>query len=282
MAKYVGAHVSVAGGPFNGPKNAKSIGAKAFAMFTKNQKRWAGKPLTDDVVKEFKEALLDSGISPDFVLPHDSYLINLGHPEVEKREKSLNAFIDELQRAETLGLKLVNFHPGSHLRQITEDQCVAYVAESLNTALSKTQNTIAVIETTAGQGSNIGYTFEQIGAIIDQVTDKSRVGVCIDTCHIFAAGYDIRTEEAYTKTMEQFEAHIGFKYLMGMHLNDSKTDFGRRVDRHESLGKGFIGITPFQLLMNDERMENIPLVLETPNHDIWTEEIKMLYGFIKK
>ncbi len=279
MAKYVGAHVSVAGGPFNGPKNADRIGAKAFAMFTKNQKRWVGKVLTDEVALQFKEALIQADISPDFVLPHDSYLINLGHPEVEKRERSLNAFIDELNRVEKLGLKLLNFHPGSHLRQISEEQCIEYVAQSLNRALSETEFAIAVIETTAGQGSNIGYSFQQIGAIIDQVDNKERIGVCIDTCHIFAAGYDIRTKEGYHKTMTQFERYIGFQYLMGMHLNDSKTEFGRRVDRHESLGEGLIGIEPFKLLMNDKRMENIPLILETPNHDIWADEIKMLYGF---
>ncbi|MES0372460.1 MAG: deoxyribonuclease IV, partial [Mariprofundaceae bacterium] len=190
--KYVGAHVSASGGVENAPLNAEKIGAKAFALFTKNQRQWVAKPLTDENIANFKSNLKRVGIAPEHVLPHDSYLINLGHPEKEPLEKSRNAFLDELQRCEQLGLKLLNFHPGSHLRKISEDECLKTISESINWALDQTSDVIAVIENTAGQGSNVGYRFEHLAAIIDGVEDKSRVGVCLDTCHSFVAGYDLR------------------------------------------------------------------------------------------
>jgi len=278
--KYVGAHVSASGGVENAPLNALAIGAKAFALFTKNQRQWAAKPLTEKNIQGFKSNLAKAGIAAEHVLPHDSYLINLGHPETEPLQKSRTAFIDEMQRCEQLGLKLLNFHPGSHLKKISEQASLDLVAESINIALQQTSNVIAVIENTAGQGTNLGYSFEHLAHIIDKVDDKSRVGVCLDTCHSFTAGYDLRSTAACDKTFAEFETIVGFKYLRGMHLNDSKPDLGARVDRHESLGKGKIGLECFRYIMNDACFDDIPMVLETVNPDIWPEEISLLYSMI--
>jgi len=276
--KYVGAHVSAGGGVFNAPVNAQKIGAKAFALFTKNQRQWKAKPYDEKIIAKFKEALQQSGIKPKHVLPHDSYLINLGHPDQEKREKSLNAFIDEVKRCELLGLEKLNFHPGSHLKLISEEECLDLIIQSLNTATKETNNVSFVIENTAGQGSNLGYKFEHLAYIINGVEDKSRVGVCIDTCHMFVSGYDIRTKEAYDKTWDEFDKIVGFKYLQGMHINDSKPELGSKVDRHHSLGKGKIGLDAFKFIMNDKRMDDIPLILETIDESIWAEEIRLLYS----
>ena len=293
MAKYVGAHVSASGGVENAPINAEKLGAKAFALFTKNQRQWVAKPLTMQSIDEFKINLKEAGILPEHVLPHDSYLINLGHPEEEKLEKSRAAFIDELERCEQLGLKLLNFHPGSHLQKIAkrdpnyeellkeaEYDCLNVIAESMNLAIEATKGSdvVLVIENTAGQGSNLGYKFEHLGYLIDKIEDKSRVGVCLDTCHTFTAGYDLRTREAYDKTMDDFEKIVGFEYLKGMHINDSKVKFASKVDRHQSIGKGEIGLDAFKFIMNDERMDNMPLVLETIDESIWKEEIELLYS----
>jgi len=279
--KYVGAHVSASGGVYNAPINAMKIGAKAFALFTKNQRQWSAKELeTKDIDRWFKE-LEKSGIQTKHILPHDSYLINLGHPEVEARQKSLDSFIHELQRCEILKLDRLNFHPGSHLRKISEEECLNNIAESMNKAIDATKDVKLVIENTAGQGSNLGYKFEHLAYIIDKIEDKSRVGVCIDTCHMFTAGYDIRTREAYDKTWNEFDSIVGREYLMGMHINDSKPDLGSRVDRHDSLGLGKIGWDAFSFIMNDERMDDIPLVLETIDEEIWEQEIKALYDLVK-
>ncbi len=274
--KYVGAHVSAAGGVENSVKNALDIGADGFALFTKNQRQWFAKPLSEKNIIKFKEYMQKHGFSADAILPHDSYLINLGHPETEKREKSLKSFIDEAKRVESLGLKYLNFHPGSHLRKISEEECLDLICESLNFAIKESESCIFVLETTAGQGSNLGYKFEHLAYIIDNIKDKERIGVCIDTAHIFAAGYDIRTKEAYENTMKKFDETIGFKYLKGMHINDSKAKFSSRVDRHHSLGKGEIGIDAFKFIMQDKRIDNIPLILETINPEIWPQEIKFL------
>jgi deoxyribonuclease-4 len=280
--KYVGAHVSASGGVYNAPINATLIGAKAFALFTKNQRQWAAKPLeTKDIDRWFKE-LEKSGIQTKHILPHDSYLINLGHPEADARAKSFDGFVHEIQRCEILKLDRLNFHPGSHLRKISEEECLDNIAESMNRAIEITKDVKLVIENTAGQGSNLGYKFEHLAYIIDKIEDKSRVGVCIDTCHMFTAGYDIRTREAYDKTWNEFDAIVGRKYLMGMHINDSKPDLGSRVDRHDSLGVGKIGWDAFKFIMNDERMDDIPLVLETINEEIWAQEIQALYDLIEK
>jgi len=279
--KYIGAHVSASGGVENAPLNAIEIGAKAFALFTKNQRQWVSNPLTKKNIAQFKENLAKSGIRPEHVLPHDSYLINLGNANKEKRKQSLDAFIDEVERTEALGLTLLNFHPGSHLREISEDESLSLISECCNRTLDKTKNVTLVIENTAGQGSNLGYRFEHIAQIIDHVEDKSRIGVCIDTCHTHSAGYDLSTKDGFKKTFEEFDSVVGFKYLRGMHLNDSKTPFASKKDRHEILGSGSLGISPFKMIMEDKRFDNIPLILETPDPNIWENEIKMLYSYCK-
>jgi len=279
--KYIGAHVSASGGVENAPLNAQVIGAKAFALFTKNQRQWMAKPLTPGNISGFKKNCEKSGYSPDHILPHDSYLINLGHPEKEGLEKSRQAFLDEMQRCEQLGLNRLNFHPGSHLNKTTEETCLKTIAASINIALNQTKDVTAVLENTAGQGTNLGYTFEQLRFIIDHVEDKSRVGVCMDTCHAFTAGYDLKTAEGYEKTFRDFEEIIGINYLKGMHLNDSKKELGTHVDRHDSIGLGTIGKDAFKRIMNDPRFDGIPLILETPDDKLWPKEIKMLYEMIE-
>lgn len=274
--KYIGAHVSASGGVANAAIRAAELEATAFALFTKNQRQWRAAPLTSDVIDDFKAACEKYHFSPAQILPHDSYLINLGHPVADALEKSREAFVDELTRCQQLGLALLNFHPGSHLMQIPVDDCLARIAESINIALSQTEGVTAVIENTAGQGSNLGFEFEHLAAIIDGVEDKSRVGVCIDTCHAFAAGYDLRSAEECEKTFAEFERIVGFNYLRGMHLNDAKSAFGSRVDRHHSLGEGNIGHDAFRWIMQDSRFDGIPMVLETVNPDIWAEEIAWL------
>ena len=279
--KFIGAHVSASGGVFNAPINATKIGAKAFALFTKNQRQWDGKALTQEDIARFKEELAKAEILPKHVLPHDSYLINLGHPDVEQRAKSLNAFIDEVRRCELLGLDKLNFHPGSHLKQFSEEECLHTISDSMNEVLRQTQNVTLVVENTAGQGSNLGYKMEHLSFLMENSIDKERVGVCIDTCHLFTSGYDIRDEQSYKQTFEKFDTIVGFKYLKGMHLNDSKPDLGKRVDRHDSLGRGKLGLEPFRLMMNDARFDDIPLVLETIDDSLWAQEIALLYSLEK-
>ena len=275
--KYIGAHVSASGGVENAPLNANAIGAKAFALFTRNQRQWKSSPLTKKSISLFKERCEEFGYEAKHILPHDSYLINLGHPDPDGLQKSRDAFLDEMQRCEQLGLDRLNFHPGSHLNELSVDDCLARIAESINRTLDQTAGVCAVIENTAGQGTNLGYTFEQIAAIIDRVEDKTRVGVCIDTAHKLAAGYDIKTEQGFTETFRHFDEVIGFSYLRGMHINDSKKDLATRVDRHDSIGKGVMGMTTFKMLMADPRFDDIPLILETPDESIWAEEIGYLY-----
>lgn len=274
--KYFGAHVSSSGGVENAPLNAHIIGATAFALFTKNQRQWVAKPLTEESILLFKERCLEYGYTPDTILPHDSYLINLCHPEQEGLEKSRAAFLDEMQRCEQLGIDRLNFHPGSHLKAISEDRACELVAESINITLDKTQGVIAVIENTAGQGSNIGYRFEQLASIIEVVEDKSRVGVCLDTCHSFAAGYDLSTQEGCIEVFNRFDEIVGFKYLKGMHLNDSMKGLGSRVDRHNTLGDGMLGFPVFEFVAKDKRFDGIPLILETPDESKWSREIQYL------
>lgn len=275
--KYIGAHVSASGGVENAPLNANAIGAKAFALFTRNQRQWKSSPLTKKSISLFKERCEEFGYEAKHILPHGSYLINLGHPDPDGLQKSRDAFLDEMQRCEQLGLDRLNFHPGSHLNELPVDDCLARIAESINRTLDQTAGVCAVIENTAGQGTNLGYTFEQIAAIIDRVEDKTRVGVCIDTAHTLAAGYDIKTEQGFTETFRHFDEVIGFSYLRGMHINDSKKDLATRVDRHDSIGKGVMGMTTFKMLMADPRFDDIPLILETPDESIWAEEISYLY-----
>jgi deoxyribonuclease-4 len=279
--KYIGAHVSAAGGVENAPLNAQKIGATAFALFTKNQRQWVANPLTAESIAAFKNNCKKLGYKPHQILPHDSYLINLGHPEQSALQKSRDAFLDEMQRCEQLGLDRLNFHPGSHLNKISEEKCLATIAESINWTLEQTSGVIAVIENTAGQGTNLGFSFYQLKKIIEQVDDKSRVGVCIDTCHAYSAGYDIKTRAGFEKVFQEFDEVVGFQYLKGMHLNDSKKELSSRVDRHDNLGLGTLGLEVFECIMNDSRFDGIPLVLETPNEELWADEIKLLKNMQK-
>jgi deoxyribonuclease-4 len=280
--KYIGAHVSASGGVENAPVNANAIGAKAFALFTKNQRQWFSNPLSKASIKAFRENCEKYDYKPFQILPHDSYLINLGHPEDEPLKKSRDSFLDEMQRCELLGLDRLNFHPGSHLNAIGIEECLKRIAESINIVLDKTKGVTAVIENVAGQGTNLGHTFEQLRTIIDNVEDKSRIGVCIDTCHAYTSGYDVKSPEGFKNTFEKFSEVIGFEFLKGMHLNDSKKDLGTRVDRHENIGIGFLGDMTFSILVNDLRFDNIPLILETPEESLWEAEIKKLYSLIRK
>lgn len=277
--KYFGAHVSASGGVENAIKNAKEIGATAFALFTKNQRQWLAPALTPEQITTFRNAMAEAGYEAKQILPHDSYLINLGHPEDEGLQKSRESFFEEMQRCELLGLDRLNFHPGSHLKKISEEESLERIAESINMALERTQGVTAVLENTAGQGSNLGFKFEHLAYIIDRVKDKSRVGVCLDTCHSFAAGYDLRTKEACDATFAEFDRIVGFNYLRGMHLNDAMKPLGSRVDRHAPLGDGEIGWECFKYIAQDSRFDNIPLVLETPDEARWAEEIAKLKEF---
>ncbi len=275
--KYIGAHVSASGGVENAPLNAQAIGAKAFALFVKNQRQWTAPPLSDRSIALFIERCQQANIQPKHILPHDSYLINMGNPSEEARLKSINAFIDEMERCNQLGLQLLNFHPGSHLNQISEEECLDFIAQGVNKALDIVPNVTAVIENVAGQGSNVGYTFEQLNYLISRINDKTRVGVCLDTAHTLASGYEIRTQETYNETLQHFDDVVGIQYLKAIHLNDSKKELGSRVDRHESMGMSVMGMTLFSSLMKDPRMNNIPIILETPLPELWSQEISQLY-----
>ncbi|MDX9773637.1 MAG: deoxyribonuclease IV [Bacteroidales bacterium] len=279
--KHVGAHISAAGGVENAPLNAHEIGAKAFAFFTRNQRQWVSPPLTQKSIDAFRNNCVKFDYSPHQILPHDSYLINLGNPDPEGLGRSRYAFNDEMKRCELLGLDRLNFHPGSHLGKMTEEECLDLIAESVNIALEKSSGVTAVIENTAGQGTNLGYRFEHLKHIIDKVEDKTRVGVCIDTCHAFTSGYDLSTAEGFKKVFDEFERIVGFRYLRGMHLNDSKKAFGTRVDRHDSLHNGYLGDEVFSQIMNDHRFDGMPLILETPDETLWAEEIRYLYSLQK-
>lgn len=279
--KFLGAHVSTTGGVENAPYNAREIGAKAFALFTKNQRRWTAKDLEEKNIRLFKDRLNEVGIKPEHILPHDSYLINLGNADPEKRQQSFEAFIDEMKRCHELGLLYLNMHPGSHLKELTEEESLNLIIESINKAIKIVPTITVVLEITAGQGTNLGYTFEHLAYIINGINDKTRIGVCLDTCHMFAAGYDIRTKEVYHNTMDDFERIVGFKYLKGVHLNDSMVALGSKKDRHESILKGQLGVEFFELFMNDKRFDNMPIILETIDETLWKQEIEYLYALIK-
>lgn len=279
--KYIGAHVSVKGGVSNAPLEAKELGAKAFALFTGSSNRWVSKDPSEQEIHKFKENCELYGFTPEIILPHDNFLINLGSPDSKTLALSRKSFLDEVRRCELLGLTMLNFHPGSHKNEISEEACLDRIAESINITLDKTSGVTAVLENVAGQGSNMGHTFEQLAHIISKVEDKTRIGVCIDTCHAYSAGYDLKSEDGYSKTWKDFDDIIGFNYLKGMHLNDDKREHGSRIDRHAELGKGTLGVEFFTRLMNDTRFDGIPLILETPNEAIWAEEIQWLYNQIK-
>lgn len=280
--KYIGAHVSASGGVENAVLNAHAIGARAFAFFTRNQRQWVSAPLSSKSITLFKQYMQEYGFDPQYILPHDSYLINMGSPKEDMRRKSIDAFIDEMGRCEQLGLQLLNFHPGSHLNEIDESECLDLIADGINQALRETHGVKAVLENTAGQGTNLGFRFEHLAYIIDRVEDKSRIGVCIDTAHTLAAGFEIRTPEGYQAMWAEFDALIGYSYLAGMHLNDSKKDLGTRVDRHDNVGKGTMGMDLFHWVMNDPHLDNIPIILETPDESLWAQEIELLYSFVKE
>ena len=277
--KYIGAHVSISGGVQNAPLNAAAIGAKGFAMFTKNQRQWQAAAYTKKAIQEFKDNCARNGYTADMILPHDGYLINLGQPDDEKRQRSIDAFLDEMQRCEALGLKYLNFHPGSHLREISIEACLDRIADAINEVLAKTERVVAVAENTAGQGSNVGNRFEELAYLIERVDNKDRIGVCIDTCHAFAAGYDFRTREGYDQVLGELDRLIGIPRICGFHLNDAKGSLSGHLDRHAALGEGMLGIEPFKLLMADRRLDNIPFVLETPEEERWAQEIELLYSF---
>lgn len=278
--KYIGAHVSTAGGVANAPLEAVAIGAKSFALFTGSSNRWTSSPISDEEVAQFKENCRLGGFTPDLILPHDNFLINLGSPDPQKLHLSRKSFLDEMKRCEQLGLTMLNFHPGSHVNEMEEEKCLDLIAESINRTLEKTSGVTAVLESTAGQGSNLGHRFEHLAHIIDKVEDKSRIGVCIDTCHSYSAGYDLANADGYRKTWEEFDNIIGAGYLKALHLNDDMRKLGSRIDRHAEIGKGTLGMDFFRRLVNDPRFDNMPIILETPNPAIWPEEIKLLYQLI--
>lgn len=258
------------------PLRAKELGATGFGMFTKNQRQWVAKDLSEQSILDFKKNMIDCGYLPEMVLPHDSYLINLSNSDPEKHEKSLNAFIDELKRVEQLGLIYLNFHPGSHLKAMSPQESAKLIGQSINRAMEATETAICVIENTAGQGTNMGSSFEEIAQMIENVENKDRIGVCLDTCHLFAAGYDLVGEEAFEKTFDNFDTLIGFSFLKGMHINDAKSTLSSNLDRHHSLGLGNIGWDPFERIMKDDRFSKIPLILETIDETLWKEEISQL------
>lgn len=279
--KYIGPHVSTSGGVQNAPVNAHNLGATAFGMFTKNQRQWVAAPYTPSIIVEFRKNLSVNNYDSKQVLAHDGYLINLGNPDPAAFKKSYDAFVDELKRCELLGLALLNMHPGSHLRLHSEETCLMQIAQAINDAHKETESVTVVVENTAGQGSNVGFSFEHLAVIIKNVSDKSRIGFCLDTCHAFAAGYDLRTRKTYDAVMKDLERIVGFGYLKGVHLNDAKAELGSHLDRHQSLGKGTLGLEPFRMIMNDDRFEEIPMILETIDETLWPEEIKLLKGMVK-
>lgn len=279
--KYIGAHVSIAGGVQNAPLAAKEIDAKAFALFTGSSNRWSSKPISEETASLFKDNCEKYGFSPSNILPHDNFLINLGSPDKTKLAQSRKSFLEEMQRCEALGLTMLNFHPGSHLKQISEEECLNLIAESINITLDKISGVTAVLESTAGQGSNMGWRFEHLAYIIDRIEDKTRIGVCIDTCHTHSAGYDLSSIEGYDKTWKEFDEIIGAKYLKALHLNDNKRTLGSHIDRHEEIGKGSLGVDFFIRLVNDPRFDNMPIILETPVMENWKSEIDWLYNQIR-
>ncbi|ORX93880.1 AP endonuclease [Basidiobolus meristosporus CBS 931.73] len=281
--KFVGAHVSAAKGVYNAIYNAHLIGGQAFALFLKSQRKWTSPDYTSKQVETFHAALQNFAYSPSQILPHGSYLVNLGNPDSEKRKLSYEAFLDDLKRCEQLGLKLYNFHPGSTVGKCTNQESIQYIADGINQAHQETKSVVCVLENMAGSGNVIGSKFEELRSIIDLVRDQSRVGVCLDTCHAFAAGYDLRTEVEYNKVIDEFDKIVGLNYLRGLHLNDSKTELGSKKDRHELIGKGHIGLDAFRFIMNDARLEGIPMVLETPfSGDAgYAQEIELLYSLVE-
>ena len=279
---FFGAHVSTSGGMEKAPQNGLSLGCEAIQVFTKNQMQWKAKPLSSEDIARYKTTFKQSGLH--VAVSHDSYLINLGSPQDSTLKQSLDAFVDELERCEQLGIPYLVFHPGSHVGS-GEKTGLKRIAESLNWVLGQKKGCVTqlLLETTAGQGSNLGYTFEQLAEILDEIRDKDKMGVCVDTCHIFAAGYDLRTPTAYEATFKELHDVIGLKNVKAFHLNDSKKELGSRVDRHENIGNGHLGLEAFRLLVNDRRFEGIPMMLETPGGDEgYRRDLEILKGLRKR
>ncbi|KAL0939135.1 DNA-(apurinic or apyrimidinic site) lyase [Colletotrichum truncatum] len=291
-AMYIGAHVSGAGGVQNSIQNAVNIGANAFALFLKSQRKWESPPLAADAKTQFlsltKQHSYDAAAH---VLPHGSYLVNLAQADAAKAKQAYTSFLDDLQRCEQLGVKLYNFHPGNTGGEAREEAC-GRIAAQLNAAHKATKTVVTVLENMAGAGNVIGTKFEDLKQIIDNVEDKERVGVCIDTCHAFAAGYDLRTPEKFEEVMKEFDEVVGNKYLKAFHLNDSKAPFASHRDLHANIGTGFLGLRAFHTLVNTELFQDMPMVLETPidrkdengksveDKQVWADEIKLLERLI--
>jgi deoxyribonuclease IV len=280
--RFFGAHVSAAGGLENAPRNALDLGADCFALFLKNQRRWESPPIEDAQADRFRAACGEFGFTPSQILPHDGYLINMGSPEPRVRDGSCAAFLDEMRRCERLGLTMLNFHPGSHKGLLSDEACLDLVAQGVRRALDATRGVAAIIENTAGQGGSVGRSFEQIAYLLDRIGDEERAGVCLDTCHLFAAGYDLSTPESYERALGDFEATVGLGRLRAMHLNDAKGVLGGHLDRHQSLGDGSLGWETFRRIVNDPRLGGIPLILETPESERWAEEIRTLRSFVRE
>jgi deoxyribonuclease-4 len=276
--KRIGAHVSIAGGVQNAVANAVELGATAIGMFTRNQRIWKQRPLAEEDAAAFRDALGEHGFAPQHVLPHDSYLINLGSSDPEVVAKSRAAFLDEMRRCQMLGLCYLNFHPGAPKQgaDLSVERCIEQIAGHVNETLAQTEGVTAVVECTAGQGTNVGRTFAELAALIERIADPARAGVCLDTCHLFAAGYDLRTRDGYERMLDEFDATVGLRHLRGWHLNDSKGDLGSRVDRHAAIGAGLIGREPFTWIVQDSRFEEMPMILETPEPENWAAEIAEL------
>ena len=276
---FIGPHVSAAGGVANAPRNAHALAATGFALFVKNQRQWKAPPLSPAEISAFAEQMNACGYTPAQVLPHAGYLINLATPDDAAYAKSLAAFLDEARRCIALGLDKLNFHPGSHLRLITPEAACARTAAAINSVLRETDGITLVIENTAGSGGLIGSRFEELKMILDGVDTPSRVGFCLDTAHAFAAGYDLQTRDGFLRTIDTFGKIVGMGFLKAMHLNDSRVGLDSHVDRHETLGNGALGLEPFKCILRDERFQNMPLILETPDESRWTEEVQMLKDF---
>lgn len=279
--KYMGCHVSGAGGVWLAFENANECNAKSFALFLRNQRQWVAKPLDELTVKKWKEAAKDT--PPHLILPHGSYLMNLGSPNPETLDKSRNMLLEELQRCERLGIPHYNFHPGSTTGQISREECCKLIAESINKAHEQTKGVICVLENMSCQGFTIGGDLHELRVIIENVKDKSRVGVCVDTCHTHAAGYDLSSESGFQTFVDDFGKIIGWQFLRGLHINDSKGKVGDHKDRHENIGKGTIGIEGFRRIMNCSYFNDVPLILETPwtSNEGYAKEIKILEGLVK-
>jgi AP endonuclease-1 len=284
--KYVGAHVSIAGGIEHAVSNSVLIGGQAFALFLKSQRRWENPELKEDQVVAFKNFLSLYNYDDSKILPHGSYLVNLGSPQKTILDKGRRMFFHDIERCGRLGISLYNFHPGSSTGECTKEESIRNIAESINIAHTINRNVTCVIENMSGQGFTIGGDFHELASIIEQVQDKSRVGVCLDTCHLFAYGYDIRTAEKFDNVIKRFDGIVGLKYLRALHLNDSQSELGSKKDRHMNIGKGKIGIEAFRFIMNDPRFDHIPLILETPVNQeevgsTYQQEIDLLYSLVK-